>query len=238
MGTTARRRPASRSPISKPSFHSQRFALRRPMTDPLCLTCSLSLQFFTQSNPLNNLNITSSIPPILQRQNSAPTQQQQQQPQNGDFYGKPSNVHRPVASSAPSHATPSTASEIHRKYSLPMSTLSSQSMVSASSFSQQMMRKQSAPTIQSMEQQFQQQPHGSPSRARDRNSFDKAPSNQDVQQLPLLKGGFKHAECSLYVPFMRSPLQKPLFLLFHLMSMDGERESEWEVETSSGFDLT
>lgn len=151
-------------------------------------------QFFTQSNPLNNLNITSSIPPILQRQNSAPAPQHQHQQQNGGDFYKPNNVHKTVASSAPpSHQqpTPSTAGEIHRKYSLPMNTLSSQPMVSTSSFSQLLMRKQSAPSIQSMapsQQQLQQQPHGSPSRARDRNQFDKIPTNQDVQQLTPLKG--------------------------------------------------
>lgn len=152
-------------------------------------------QFFTQSNPLNNLNITSSIPPILQRQNSAPTQQQQHQnvSQNGDFY-KPNNIVQKTV--APSNPTPSTASEIQRKYSLPMNTMPSQPLVPATSFNPPMMRKQSAPTIQSMapsQQQFVQQqqmiPHGSPSRARDRNYFDKVPSSQDVQQLPLLKGG-------------------------------------------------
>lgn len=198
MGTITRRPLASSSRTSKRSFHSQRFALHAQLNGSPCLTRSLSFQFFTQSNPLNNLNITSSIPPILQRQNSAPNQQQPVANQiNGDFY-KPGNVHR---TAAPSHATPSTAGEIHRKYSLPMSTLSSQPMVSASSFSQQMMRKQSAPSIQSMtssQQHFQQQPHGSPSRARDRNNFDKAPSNQEVQQLPLLKGGLKLPMLTLF----------------------------------------
>lgn len=172
----------------------------------------LFLQFFTQSNPLNNLNITSSIPPILQRQNSAPTPQQQQQhvnQLNGDFY-KPNNVHKSVAQSNPPshHPTPSTAGEIHRKYSLPMNSMSSQPMVSTSSFNPLMMRKQSAPTIhpiaQSQQQHFMQQPHGSPSRARDRNNFDKVPSNLDVQQLPPLKGFSFDAHffllllCSLY----------------------------------------
>jgi hypothetical protein len=170
------------------------------------LTLARSFQFFTQSNPLNNLNITSSIPPILQRQNSAPTVQQHHQnvTQNGDFY-KPNNVvHKTVASAAPPsshHPTPSTAGELQRKFSLPMNTMSSQPMIPASSFSQQLMRKQSAPTIQSMapsqQQLMQQAPHGSPSRARDRNNFDKVPSSQDVQQLSLLKGG----RCSLLVSF-------------------------------------
>lgn len=71
--------------------------------------------------------------------------------------------------------------------------MSTQPMVATSSFPQ-LMRKQSAPTIHPMvsaqqQQQFVQQSHGSPSRARDRNTFDKVPCNQDVQQLPLLKGG-------------------------------------------------
>lgn len=168
------------------------------------------LQFFTQSNPLNNLNITSSIPPILQRQNSAPAPQQQHHPSpsqnqlNGDFY-KPNNVNKTVAQSTPAshHPTPSTAGEIHRKYSLPMNTMSTQPMAPQSSFPQ-MMRKQSAPTIHPIaatqqQQQFLQQSHGSPSRARDRNSFDKVPSNQDVQQLPLLKGGSSNAH--FFLPF-------------------------------------
>ena len=151
---------------------------------------------------MNNLNISSSIPPILQRQNSAPTQQQQHHPSpsqnqlNGDFY-KPNNVNKSVAQSNSSshHPTPSTAGEIHRKYSLPMNTMPSQPMVPTSSFPQ-LMRKQSAPTIHPMvpsqqhqQQQFMQQAQASPSRARDRNNFDKVPCNQDVQQLPLLKGG-------------------------------------------------
>lgn len=170
------------------------------------------LQFFTQSNPLNNLNITSSIPPILQRQNSAPAPQQHhpspsQNQLNGDFY-KPNNVNKTVAQSTPAshHPTPSTAGEIHRKYSLPMNTMSTQPMAPQSSFPQ-MMRKQSAPTIHPIaatqqQQQFLQQSHGSPSRARDRNSFDKVPSNQDVQQLPLLKGGSSNAH--FFLPFFCS----------------------------------
>jgi hypothetical protein len=150
-------------------------------------------QFFTQSNPLNNLNITSSIPPILQRQNSAPTPQHQPNvSQNGDFYKPNNTIHKTAA--AP-HPPASTAAELQRKFSLPMNTMPSQPLIPASSFNPPMMRKQSAPTIQSMapsQQQFVQQqmvPHGSPSRARDRNYFDKVPSSQDVQQLPLLKGG-------------------------------------------------
>lgn len=137
------------------------------------------MQFFTQSNPLNNLNITSSIPPILQRQNSAPTQPAPNPANGGEFF-KPKNP-PPV---------PSTAGEIHRKYSLPMNSLSAQPMAPNSLLNHQMIRKQSAPTIQSMapSQQFQQPPQGSPSRARDRNNFDKLPSSQDVQQLPPLKG--------------------------------------------------
>jgi hypothetical protein len=174
---------------------------------------------------LNNLNsITSSIPPILQRQNSAPTQQQQQQQQqpiNGDFY-KPNSNNNAAPKSQP---TPSTAGEIHRKYSLPMNTLATQPMIPATTFQQQMMRKQSAPTIQSIapsQQQFQQQqPHGSPSRARDRNQFDKIPPNQDVQQLPLLKGGFDahfiyfrlfHSQNAK--DFEWDPLDAPFYVLF------------------------
>jgi hypothetical protein len=144
-------------------------------------------QFFTQSNPLNNLNITSSIPPILQRQNSAPTPQHPNVSQNGDFYKPNNTIHKTAA--AP-HPPASTAAELQRKFSLPMNTMSSQPLIPATSFNPPMMRKQSAPTIQSMAPSQQQMlPHGSPSRARDRNYFDKVPSSQDVQQLPLLKGG-------------------------------------------------
>ena len=89
----------------------------------------------------------------------------------------------------PHNSAPAKSAELQRKYSLPMS---SQPLIPATSFNPLMMRKQSAPTIQSMapSQQFvqHQPPHGSPSRARDRNYFDKVPSSQDVQQLPLLKG--------------------------------------------------
>lgn len=182
------------------------------------------LQFFTQSNPLNNLNnITSSIPPLLQRQNSAPTtpQQQQQQPsqQSTDFFknnnapagGPKSNV--PAASSS---AQPNV--DIQRKYSLPMSTLSSahsqqqQQAGIPHSMSQQLIRKQSAPTLPSIapsnppppvpshqnshlsakpqQQQLQRDIsfQGSPARARDRNQFDRQVLNEDAQQLQLLKG--------------------------------------------------
>lgn len=68
-------------------------------------------------------------------------------------------------------------------------------MVPTAAYNPLMARKQSAPTIHpiaqaSQQPQFQpQQPHASPSRARDRNQFDKIPPSQDVQQLPLLKGG-------------------------------------------------
>jgi hypothetical protein len=179
------------------------------------------LQFFTQSNPLNNLNnITSSIPPLLQRQNSAPTQPQQQQQNqlNGDLY-KPNNANKAVATSNPPshHPTPSTAGEIHRKYSLPMNTVPSQPLIPTTSYNPLMMRKQSAPNLHpitsAQQQQFQQQQqqqqqplHGSPSRARDRNTFDKIPSSQDVQQLPLLKGGSSdaHLICNIFFVFFCS----------------------------------
>ena len=52
-------------------------------------------------------------------------------------------------------------------------------------------RKQSAPAItpsQSVLQSQSQIQQGSPSRARDRNLFDKVCLSQDVTQLPLLKG--------------------------------------------------
>lgn len=174
-------------------------------------------QFFSsQSNPLNNLNIASSLPPLLQRQNSAPSVQPQQ---INDFY-KPNNVNK--VTSASSHQQQHHQPELQRKYSLPMNaTAASQSFVpphssitTSSSYNPphltNMIRKQSAPTISSypattssgVQQQpsstsqqfnnnFQQVVHGSPSRARDRNLFDKVPLNQDALiqiQLPLLKG--------------------------------------------------
>lgn len=224
MGTIIKHRLAISSRISKPSFHSQRFDTlqRTAISSTRVHYRQLSFfQFFTQSNPLNNLNsITSSIPPILQRQNSAPTVPQNHQPSNqlnGDFY-KPNNIQKTVAQSAPSahQPTPSTAGEIHRKYSLPMNTMPSQPMV-PSSYTQ---RKQSAPIIHPIaqssqpplfqpQQQLQHQlqpPHGSPSRARDRNQFDKVPTSQDVQQLPFLKGGTNDAHrtscSSFYVPIV------------------------------------
>lgn len=197
------------------------------------LTLFALQQFFSQSNPLNNLNITSSLPPLLQRQNSAPAvqPQQQQQTQYNDFH-KPNNVNRPPPiTSASGQQQP----DLQRKYSLPMSTTSasqpfvpqhqppqSQSTITTSSsynppILSNMVRKQSAPAItsfptttaasqssasvqqppstSSQQQQFnnnfQQVVHGSPSRARDRNLFDKVPLNQDALiqiQLPLLKG--------------------------------------------------
>lgn len=200
MGTTVIKRPrVISSRISRPSSRLLRFA-SHPLWAPASLASHdhISLQFFTQSNPLNNLNITSSIPPILQRQNSAPAQQQQQQhhqssaqnQSNGDFY----KLNKTVAQPMPASHRPTTAGEIHRKFSLPMNTVPSQPLVATSIYNPPMMRKQSAPTIHpiapSSQQQFQQQPHASPSRARDRNNFgDKVPSTQDVQQLALLKGG-------------------------------------------------
>jgi hypothetical protein len=200
------------------------------------LSCSLSKpQFFTQSNPLNNLNITSSIvPPLLQRQNSAPTSQQppqshqnqtQSQNQFNDFF-KPNNVNKQpttVASGGAAITSSPGPPDLQRKYSLPMSTIASQSSIApaipptmsqpSSTFNKQhqqalliqpphhMMRKQSAPTISSTllssqapaiitqsQTQYQAVQHGSPSRARDRNLFDKVPTNLDVTQLPPLKG--------------------------------------------------
>lgn len=203
MVTTIKRPLAISSQINKPSSHSQRFDNSFSVLTSLASHDHISLQFFTQSNPLNNLNIASSIPPILQRQNSAPTQQQSQAPtqnqSNGDFFKLNKTVAQPVPSAQ--RPTPSTAGEIHRKFSLPMNTLSSQPMVATSSYMPPMMRKQSAPTIHpivsSSQQQFQQQPHSSPSRARDRNNFDKVPLIQDVQQLPFLKGGLNCSDVHL-----------------------------------------
>jgi hypothetical protein len=160
------------------------------------------LQFFTQSNPLNNLNnITSSIPPLLQRQNSAPQQAQVV----------------PRTTAQPSIPPTTSNVDIQRKYSLPMSTLATHQNPSTQPMHHQLIRKQSAPTIPSMAPSQpppvpphqtlhpkppsqQQQQHqllrdlssiNSPSRARDRNQFDQVSLIQDVQQLPLLKGGEK-----------------------------------------------
>lgn len=194
-----------------------------------------NLQFFSQSvsNPLNNLNITSSIPPLLQRQNSAPVSQpppQQQQQQFNDFH-KPNNVNKPPSiTSVSGQQQQQQQPDFQRKYSLPINSTaplqlqqpppSSSALTTTSSSSHApqilsniMARKQSAPTltsipatnsniasainiakIQQQQQQqqqlnnFQQVVHGSPSRARDRNLFEKVPSSQDVMQLPLLKG--------------------------------------------------
>lgn len=194
METLIRRLLAISRQIHRPSFHSQRFALEI-LADALTKNhVNSHFQFFTQSNPLNNLNIASSIPPILQRPSSASEQQQRLQslPQghaNGDLQ-KQSLAQRNVAqpNQASYKSASSTASEIQRKYSLPMNTLSNQPMVSSSlSFNPSLIRKQSAPNIHPISS-VKQQPHSSPSRARDRNNFDKVPTAQDVQQLSLLKG--------------------------------------------------
>ena len=163
-------------------------------------------QFFTQSNPLNNLNITSSIvPPLLQRQNSAPqTQQQQQQAQQNQFNDmyKINNVNKPPITTASSGHQP----ELQRKYSLPVNSTPMHPIIPSTSPHSQpqqvqppisIMRKQSAPAItpsqsilHSQSQQQSQIQQGSPNRARDRNLFDKVSSSQDVVQLPPLKGCF------------------------------------------------
>lgn len=148
----------------------------------------------------------SSIPPILQRQNSTPAQQSQAPGQNhptGEFAKLNKNASQPMPSSH--RIIPSAAGEIHRKFSLPMNTMPPQQMVATSSLNPLMMRKQSAPTIHpiapSSQQQFQQPPQLSPIRARDRNNFDKVPSTQDVQQLPLLKGCFNCSDVH-FIPFL------------------------------------
>lgn len=168
---------------------------------PSILFYLIDKQFFTQSNPLNNLNITSSIvPPLLQRQNSAPQSQQQQQQQQttqfNDIY-KINNVNKhPITTS-------SGQPDLQRKYSLPVNSLPMQPTTSPHNLAHQVhpppniVRKQSAPAITPSQSVLQSQSHqqsqiqqGSPSRARDRNLFDKVSSNQDVTQLPLLKGCF------------------------------------------------
>lgn len=138
-------------------------------------------QFFTQSNPLNNLNISSSIPPLLQRPNSATDQQQQKHIQQ--LRSQSAGNERNAAQSVSTSNSSTTSGEIHRKYSLPMNTMPKLS----ASFNPLLARKQSAPNIQPISA-VKQLPHSSPSRARDRNNFDKVPTAQDVQQLPLLKG--------------------------------------------------
>lgn len=184
------------------------------------------LQFFTQSNPLNNLNnITSSIPPLLQRQNSAPTVPQQAQAV-------------PRTTSAHSSIVPPTTStnnvDIQRKYSLPMSTLATHQTPSTQPMNHQLIRKQSAPTIPSIAPsqpppvpphqtlhpkppaslQQQQISNNSPNRARDRNQFDQVSLIQDVQQLPLLKGWEKFKNYLRFINKKNSLSLLP-FPLFH-----------------------
>lgn len=228
METIIRRPLAISSRASKPSSHSQRFASLNSVIAPLASHDHVSLQFFTQSNPLNNLNIASSIPPILQRQNSAPapqnTQTATQNHTSGDFF----KLGKTAAQEMPSSHRPtsSTAGEIHRKFSLPMNTMPSQPMVATSSYNAPVMRKQSAPTIHpiapSSQQQFQQQSHGSPSRARDRNNFDKVPSTQEVQQLSLLKGGLNSSDVH-FIPSLYVPLEKLLLRLIFIVLKGGNR---------------
>jgi hypothetical protein len=166
-------------------------------------------------NNLNNLT-TSIVPPLLQRQNSAPTtQQQQQQNQLNDLY-KPNNVNRPsIANTSASGQQPELQRKyslpmnttVTQPTVLPNTSSSSLSNATYSQAAQppsHIMRKQSAPAIvpstmlgqaqhtqpisSQQQQQLQNQIHGSPNRARDRNLFDRLPLNQDVVQLPLLKG--------------------------------------------------
>ncbi|KAL7036701.1 hypothetical protein ACKWTF_008903 [Chironomus riparius] len=87
--------------------------------------------------------------------------------------------------------------DLQRKYSLPVNSKPMHPMIpTPHNLAQQfhpppnIVRKQSAPAItpsQSVLQSQSQIQQGSPSRARDRNLFDKVCLSQDVTQLPLLK---------------------------------------------------
>lgn len=159
---------------------------------------------------------------MLQRQSSAPVSQpphhhpQQQQQQFNDFY-KPNNVNKPPITSA-SGQQQQQQPDFQRKYSLPTSTTAPlqqppHSSASSSSYApllSNIIRKQSAPTLTPIptrisnvvtltttanvqqSNNFQQVAHGSPSRARDRNLFEKVPSSIDVMQLAALKGYSTH----------------------------------------------
>ena len=155
---------------------------------------------------------------MLQRQSSAPASQppthpqQQQQPFN-DFY-KPNNVNKPPTTSASGqqpdfqrkYSLPTNTTVPLQQQQQHQPTPSSASSSYAPLLSS-IIRKQSAPSLTpiptrisnvitvttstaSVQQlnNFQQVAHGSPSRARDRNLFEKVASSIDVMQLAALKG--------------------------------------------------
>lgn len=122
-----------------------------------------------------------------------------------------------------------------------MNSTTSQPLLPTTSYNTQhhplpnIVRKQSAPAIapspitlaQSQHQQQFQQAHGSPSRARDRNLFDKVPSNQDVVQLPMLKGclNFTDAHFPLFFSdfFFCPCLLNHVVSCFHLLVSESDR---------------
>lgn len=144
-------------------------------------------KFFSNANPLNNLNIasgiSSSIRQTQQPQNSGQMNQINQQNQannqmnqnqlnqmNGNYY-KTSNVST-MGYSKQTDAmkyTSNTSSSINNMYSLSAANIASSAGPPITFFNKH------------------QQQHSSPSRARDRNLFDKVP-NQDLQALPPMKG--------------------------------------------------
>lgn len=154
---------------------------------------------------------------MLQRQNSVPVSQpphqlQQKQQLNNDYY-KPNNTNKPPFTSASGQQQ---QPDFQRKYSLPTNTtapmqqLSTSSSLSYAPLLSNIIRKQSAPTLTQIptrisnvvtvttaanvqqSSNFQQVAQGSPSRARDRNLFEKVPSSIDVMQLAALKGYSTH----------------------------------------------
>lgn len=147
-------------------------------------------KFFTNSNPLNNLNITGNL--SLNRQPQQQPQQQQQQQQqpppqlqqqiqsnqiNGDYYKYNNNMNKPMQM-PPTNVSNAT---LQSSYTSVANFVARKQKEQQQSYQQQYQQSQ-----QQLSQQ--QQVQGSPNRARDRNLFDKMPSPLDVQPLPLLKG--------------------------------------------------
>lgn len=151
-------------------------------------------KFFTNSNPLNNLNITGNLSLNRQPQQQQPQQQQQpplpppqlqhqQQQQiqsnqiNGDYYKYNNNMNKPMQM-PPTNVSNAT---LQSSYTSVANFVARKQKEQQQSYQQQYQQSQ-----QQLSQQ--QQVQGSPNRARDRNLFDKMPSPLDVQPLPLLKG--------------------------------------------------
>lgn len=145
-------------------------------------------KFFSNANPLNNLNIASGISSSIrqppQPQNSSQMNQMNQHNQvnqmnqnqlnqmNGNYY-KPNNV--------------STMSYGKQTDAMKYTSNTTSSMNSMYSMSTANNASNAGPPTSFFNKHHQQ--HSSPSRARDRNLFDKVP-NQDAQALPPIKGLF------------------------------------------------